>query len=62
MIDVRNVLKQFGIFVYTGNRIADLDMISSELDELFKMGLIPIATYQSAKLIVNKEKRILKTD
>lgn len=61
MLDVRNILKQFGIFVYTGNRIADLDMISSELDDLFKMGLIAAPTYQTAKLIVKKERRNLKT-
>lgn len=55
MYDVRNILKRFGIFVYTGNRAGDLDMIYSEIKELYKLNLISLTTYQTATLIIRKE-------
>ena len=32
--DVRQLLKRFSIFIYTGNRIADLDLMEDELKDL----------------------------
>lgn len=56
MYDVRDLLKQFGIFIYTGNRIGDLEIMSDELRELYDLKLIQISTYQTAQLIIRKEK------
>lgn len=57
MYDVRNILKRFGVFIYTGNRLADLEMIADELKELYEHNLITPSTYQHARLIVMQEKR-----
>lgn len=62
MVDVRRLLRRFGIIVYTGNKIADLDLITFELDELFKSGMIELKVYQEAKLIVRKERNYLEKD
>lgn len=59
MLDVRKLLRRFGIIVYTGNQMADLDLMTNELDELYKAELIEVTTYQMAKLIVRKEKNYL---
>ncbi|SEM68968.1 YqgQ family protein [Lihuaxuella thermophila] len=38
--DVRNLLKQFGCVIYTGDSLGDLDLMLDELKELRDMGMI----------------------
>lgn len=38
--DVRNLLKQFGSIIYTGDPQGDIDLMLDELKELREMGLI----------------------
>lgn len=57
MIDVRNLLKRFGIFIYTKNRVADLELMEFELNELFQTKLITTEEYTKAKLILQTEKQ-----
>lgn len=57
MIDVRNLLKRFGIFIYTKSRLGDIELIEFELDELFKAKLISNEDYMKAKLIIRHEKQ-----
>ena len=40
ILDVHNLLKRFGILVYTGDRLGDLELMAEELQELFDLGLI----------------------
>ena len=61
MIDVYELLKQFGTFIYTGNRIGDLELIEDEMKELYKSKMIEPAQYQSAILIIRHEISKLKT-
>lgn len=60
MLDIQKLLKQFGAFIYTGDRLGDLEIMSAEVDELFKMKLIDNEQFQSAKLILLKEIRQFK--
>lgn len=55
MYDVQQKLKQFGIFVYTGNRLSDLQLMELELKELFDYALITKDDYVLAKLVIQKE-------
>ena len=55
MIDVYELLKQFGTFIYTGDRIGDLELIEDEIKELYKSRMIEQAQYQSAILIIRYE-------
>jgi len=54
--DVRQLLKRFSIFIYTGNRIADLDLMEDELKDLYKVNLIESEEFQKAILILRHER------
>lgn len=55
--DVQQLLKRFGIFIYTGNRSADLDFMEDEIRELYEHGLIEQSDFTAATLILKNEKR-----
>ena len=60
MIDIYNLLKQFGIYIYTGDRLGDLELIEDEVKELYKTRLIESKDYQTAMLLIRQEERRLK--
>lgn len=53
--DIRQLLKRFGTFIYTGNRMADLELMESEIRELYKMNFIDQSEFSLAILILRKE-------
>lgn len=53
--DVLQLLKRFGIFIYTGVRKTDLELMMAEVKELFDNGLIMQEDYLQAILILRKE-------
>ncbi|MEI3606817.1 YqgQ family protein [Pseudogracilibacillus sp. SE30717A] len=53
--DVRTILKRFGIFIYTGNRIADLELMQTEIRDLYNAHIIDIKMYQQAILVLKSE-------
>ena len=55
MIDVYDLLKRFGTFIYTGDRISYLDLIEYKIKELYKSKMIEQKQYQSAILIIRYE-------
>ena len=55
MIDVYDLLKRFGTFIYTGDRIGDLELIEDEIKELYKSKMIEQKQYQAAILIIRYE-------
>ena len=62
MIDVYELLKKFGTFIYTGDRIGDLELIEDEIKELYKSKMIEQKQYQSAILIIRYEISKLKDE
>ncbi|MFC5603551.1 YqgQ family protein [Sporosarcina koreensis] len=54
-LDVLQLLKRFGIFIYTGNQQTDIEMMMSEVKELYDNGLILKEDYLPALLILKKE-------
>lgn len=58
--DVQQLLKKFGSFIYTGDRIGDLELMHDEMKELFEQGLIQTKDFQLATLILKKEIRKIK--
>ena len=62
MIDVYELLKKFGTFIYTGDRIGDLELIEDEIKELYKSRMIESSQYQSAILIIRYEVSKLKDE
>lgn len=61
MIDIYELLKRFGIYIYTGDRLGDLELIEDEVKELYKTRLLEGKDYQTAMLIIRQEERRVKT-
>ena len=58
--DVRMLLKRFGTFVYSRDRIGDLILMESELEDLYKMDFISQQAYIAGKLVLQKERNTLE--
>ena len=56
MIDLRQLLKGFGIFIYTGDVLGDLELMEDELKELQENNLLETEDYMKALLIIRAEK------
>ncbi|MDD9794029.1 YqgQ family protein [Priestia megaterium] len=55
LYDVQQLLKSFGIFIYVGDRIADLELMEAEVKELYRSNLIDVRDYQMAILLLRRE-------
>lgn len=58
LYDVQQLLKKFGIYVYVGKRLWDIELMQIELKSLNDEGLLPNETYITAVLILKQEHRI----
>ena len=45
LYDVQQLLKQFGIVVYLGKRLYDIEMMKIELEALYQNGLVDKDSY-----------------
>ncbi|MGT2749351.1 YqgQ family protein [Streptococcus orisasini] len=60
LYDVQQLLKRFGIYVYLGKRLYDIEMMKIELEKLYENGLVSRNDYLYAELILRREHRIEK--
>ncbi|HGD6795339.1 TPA: YqgQ family protein [Streptococcus agalactiae] len=58
LFDVQNLLKKFGIYVYIGKRLYDIEVMKIELQRLYDNGLISSDDYLKAELILRREHRL----
>lgn len=58
--DIQQFLKKFGTIIYIGDRVSDLELMESELRELFNSQLIETRDYQNALLLLRHEIQIEK--
>ncbi|HEQ0262034.1 TPA: YqgQ family protein [Streptococcus pyogenes] len=58
LYDVQQLLKNFGIFVYLGKRLYDIEMMMIELQRLYDSGLLDKRDYLNAELILRREHRL----
>ncbi len=58
LYDVQQLLKKFGIFIYVGKRIWDIELMSIELKNLYDSRLIDERTYSSAWIVLRREHRL----
>ncbi|KKB37283.1 hypothetical protein QY97_00448 [Bacillus thermotolerans] len=58
MWDVQQLLKRFGIFVYVGNRLADLELMEREIRDLYELQLIDVKDFQLAILVLRREQQL----
>ncbi|MBN8250404.1 YqgQ family protein [Priestia flexa] len=55
LYDVQQLLKSFGIIIYIGNRQADIELMETEIRELYQSKLIETQDYQMAILLLRQE-------
>ncbi|WLR43939.1 YqgQ family protein [Bacillus carboniphilus] len=55
LYDVQQQLKQYGTFIYTGNRLADLELMMDEVRQLHQSQLIDKDDFQMALLLLKQE-------
>ena len=52
---VLQLLKRFGIYIYTGDRKDDIEMMQSEVRDIYENGLLLKEDYLQALLILRRE-------
>ena len=60
MLDIIYLLKQYGTYIYTLDRIGDLALMEDEIKELYKSKFIDTKDFQMALLILRQEEQRLK--
>jgi uncharacterized protein YqgQ len=55
IIEIRDLLKNYGTYIYIGDRLADLELMEDELKELYKSQMIDIKQYQIGILLLRQE-------
>lgn len=55
MLDIINLLKRYGTYIYTTDRFGDLALMEDEIRELYKAGALDVRDYQMALLILRSE-------
>ncbi|QGH34927.1 DUF910 family protein [Gracilibacillus salitolerans] len=58
--DIRKLLLKFGTIIYIGDRLADLELMEEEINELFQVKMITKDEFLQAKIIITKEKEKIK--
>lgn len=62
MYKIREYLRRYNAFIYTGDKLFDLDLIERELTELKENGFIENELYLEFILIIRKERRLIKNE
>ncbi|ETP67827.1 hypothetical protein AC739_03575 [Planococcus glaciei] len=57
LYDVMQLLKRYGTIIYTGDPIADLELMEEEIRELYRLQFISAKEYSTAILILRQKKR-----
>ncbi|MBM7838149.1 uncharacterized protein YqgQ [Alkalihalobacillus xiaoxiensis] len=60
VVDLRQLLKQYGSFIYTRDRKLDLQLMLEEVKELYQYGMISIEEYQKAVLVIRHEEQLIQ--
>jgi len=53
--EIQQFLKQYGTIIYIGDRIGDLELMKSEIEELYTSQLIEKQEFESAVFLLNQE-------
>lgn len=58
--DVQQLLKKFGTIIYIGDRVADLELMETEISELNQSQLIDQKDFTTAMLILKQAIRLVE--
>jgi uncharacterized protein YqgQ len=56
ILQVKDLLRRFGITIYTGDRMGDYEMMEDELRELYTEKLLELQEFSSAMSVLKREK------
>lgn len=54
MIDIYELLKEYGTFIYTRDPLGDLTLMEDEIKELYKAQVLDVKDYQMALLLIRQ--------
>ena len=55
LYDVQQFLKNFGIIIYKGKRLYDIEMMKIELERIYDAGLMDKLDYLEAEAVLRRE-------
>lgn len=58
LYDVQQLLKRFGIVIYMGNRLYEIELMKLELHRLYQAGVLEQADYIAAEMVLRREHRV----
>ena len=58
LYDVQQFLKSFGIIIYMGKRLYDIEMMKIELKRIYDAGLMDKLAYFEAEAVLRREHRL----
>ena len=58
LYDVQQFLKNFGIIIYMGKRLYDIEMMKIELERIYDAGLMDKLDYLEAEAVLRREHQI----
>ena len=58
LYDVQQFLKQFGIIVYMGKRLYDIELMKIELSRIYDAGLMDKLDYLKAEAVLSREHKL----
>lgn len=61
ILDIINLLKQYGTYIYTADRLGDLVLMEDEVRELYKAQVLDVKDYQMALLLLRMEATKVQT-
>lgn len=62
MLDIYELLKTYGTYIYTRDPIGDLMLMEDEIRELYKANVVDIKDYQMALLLIRQETTRLRME
>ena len=60
LLDIINLLKKYGTYIYTLDREGDLMLMEDEIKELYKANVLDIKDFQMALLVLRQESAKLR--
>ncbi|RDU35375.1 DUF910 domain-containing protein [Neobacillus piezotolerans] len=58
--DIQQFLKKYGTIIYVGDRLADLELMEEELQEMYNSQLIETGEFQNAIMLLRHEIQLEK--
>ena len=62
MLDIYELLKTYGTYIYTRDPIGDLMLMEDEIRELYKANILDVKDYQMALLLIRQESTRLQLE